>query len=159
VPDLFSQLAADTAFPGGSPISFVLSQDIEQRGEVGAQPLHDPSFFGGVGHRNFDGTIQPQFTPVNLLEQQVGAFDQVVRGQDLVAVPDAGAFDFFGDDHFLAAVQEWDASHLHEIHPDRVVQGFSGILNVVAGDVVFIHFVFDHGHGGQGSQFIVVLPE
>ena len=65
--------AIDESMPGVAPLRFgaaaadrdvvvdtVLPQQMAQRRQIRPQPSHDVPLLGGVGHRDFDGAVQPQ---------------------------------------------------------------------------------------------------
>ena len=52
----------------------------------------------------------------------VGVLDDVIAFEEFGAKSSSGDFDFLGQTDLFLASEQWDFSHLSQIHPDRIIR-------------------------------------
>jgi len=161
--------AANKAFPSVASFSswlFAIDCDVEigvishkqvsEGFDIWADAAHDRDFFGRIGNAHFDGSVKSQLAVPDLFEKFCRSLKHEIRSEHPSAIEVSGAIDVFCSGDFLVPRQQWDFTHLHQVHPDGV---FGRIYDfVVIGEeairVVIAEFIF--GRECFGRDFRIV---
>ena len=92
-----------------------------ERHEVRAKPLEQPLLLAGVGHRDFDGAVEPQGARLHPLEELHSPREDEIVGEHRAAKPSPPGLDLPGVGDLEGTGEERDPAHLEQVETDRVV--------------------------------------
>ncbi len=130
--------SAQPLVDGHVEVALVAGQHVSQGLEIGTQPPHDVAFGRRVGDRHFDRAVQSQLTVKHLLQRQHGAVQHEVGREHGVAITAPSLFDLAGRPDFLRTFEQGNLSHLHQVHPHRVVGVVDPTARLGRGELLLI---------------------